>query len=154
MRAIDEKGKHLGLMPIEKALILAKEKGLDVIEIAPQAKPVVVKIASFDKFRYRKEKELKKQFLSQKKTQQLKHVKITPRAALNDLKTKASQAEKFLEQGYKIEINLYFRGREMRNKEWGLSKLNQFLELFSQPFKIIMPAKMIGRNYRIQISKK
>lgn len=117
MRVIDEQGKNLGVLKREDALGLAKEKGLDLIEIAATASPPVARIMSFDKFRYLKEKEDKKQKQAQK-TKELKQVRITPRAAGNDLQVKARMADKFLQDGHRVQINLFLRGREKFNKTW------------------------------------
>jgi len=84
LRVVDETGENLGVMPLEAALKLAMEKGLDLIEIAPMVKPPVARIISFDKFRYQKEKELKKQKATQK-TSELKQIQITAKSAKNDL---------------------------------------------------------------------
>jgi translation initiation factor IF-3 len=126
---------------------------LDLIEIAPTAKPPVARIMSFDKFRYQKEKEEKKQKHGQK-TKELKHVRISPRAALNDLLIKARQAEKFLTLGYRVEINLFLRGREKGNKTWSLQKLREFLDLIKIPHEVTLPPKAGGRGFVTQIAKK
>jgi len=151
---IDDSGAHLGVMPKEAALNLAKEKGLDLIEITPTAQPPIAQIISFDKFRYQKEKEFKKQRLIQKKTAfELKQVRISPRAGKHDLEIKAGLAEKFLETGHKVEILLLLRGREKGNKEWGLLKLQEFLKIIKIPNKITMAPRFIGRGFVVQIIK-
>jgi len=132
---------------------LAQEKGLDLIEIAPNAKPPVARIISFDKFRYQKEKENKKQRQAQK-GKELKHVRITPRAAANDLEIKIKQTEEFLNQGHKVEINLFLRGRERTNKNWNLQKLNEFLTRIKIPHDIIMTPRMGVKGFIVQITKK
>ena len=153
MRVIDEQGKNLGVLKREDAFGLAKEKGLDLIEIAATASPPVARIMSFDKFRYLKEKEDKKQKQAQK-TKELKHVRITPRAAGNDLQVKARMADKFLQDGHRVEINLFLRGREKGNKEWGFMKLREFLEMIKTPYEIVMEPKAGGRGLIAQITKK
>ncbi len=153
LRVIDETGGNLGTMPLEAALKLAQEKGLDLIEIAPTAKPPVAKIISFDKFRYQKEKELKKQKTSQK-TGEMKQVRISARAALNDLQIKTKILEKFLEEGNKVEIMLLLKGREKYNRSWANQKLNEFLKLITIEYKIIMEQRFIGRGLVTQIMKK
>lgn len=153
MRVIDEIGGHLGIMLKEAALNLAQEKNLDLIEIVPSAKPPVAQIISFDKFRYQKEKEFKKQRLAQKKTAELKQVRISPRASHHDLEIKASLIEKFLQAGHKVEINLFLRGREKYNKDWGLLKLREFLKIIKIPHKITLEPKFVGRGFVTQIIK-
>lgn len=150
---IDETGKNLGVVKTEDALRIAKEKWLDLVEIAPNAKPPVAKIISFDKFRYQKEKEEKRQKQALR-SRELKHVRITPRAALNDLQIKARMAEEFLKEGHKVEINLFLRGREKANKEWNFKKINEFLEMIKFPHEISMKPKTGGKGLVAQISKK
>ena len=153
VRVIDDQGENLGVMTKEAALALAIEKGLDLIEIAPNINPPVARIIQFDKFRYQKEKEFKKQRLAQK-AKELKHVRITPRAALNDLEVKVRKAEEFLSEGHKVEINLYLRGREKGNKEWGLRKLDEFLKMIKIPHQVTMEPKWGMRGFTSQITKK
>lgn len=152
MRVIGSDGENIGIMKTETALHLAQEKGLDLVEIAASAVPPVVRIIDFDKFRYQKEKEMKKQRLAQK-VKELKQVRVTPRAGLNDLKIKAKKAGSFLEEGHKVEINLFLRGREKGNKEWGLNKLREFLLLITVPHQVTMEPRWGGRGFSMQIAK-
>lgn len=153
MRVIDAEGKNLGILKREEALEMAKEKGLDLIEISPTAKPPVARIISYDKFRYQEEKKERKQRLTQK-SKELKRVRITPRAAQNDLQIKAHLVEKFLNDGHKVEIDVFMRGREKSNKEWALQKLNDFLQMIKVPYQKTMEVKQGGRGYLTQIIKK
>jgi translation initiation factor IF-3 len=153
LRVVDEKGENLGILKTEEALRLAEEKELDLIEVAPQAKPPVARITSFDKFRYQREKEEKKQRLGEKH-KELKQIRITPRAALNDLQVKAKKTDEFLEEGHKVELNLYLRGREKANKNWGLDRLSDFLKLIKVPYRVTMEPKRGGRGFVMQINKK
>ncbi len=148
-----QSGENLGILPIEKALEMAENESLDLVEIAPDAKPPVVKIISFDKFRYQKEKEEKKQRLAQK-SGELKHVRLSPRVAINDLRVKSSQTEKFLEKDFRVEINLTIKGREKAHKERCLQKLKTFLELIKTPHKITSEPKKSRRGFSVQIIKK
>ena len=150
---IDETGKYIGILSRPAALSLAQEKKLDLIEIAPAAKPPVAQIISFDKFRYQKEKEVKKQQLAQKKTAELKQIRITPRASQHDLEIKTALVEKFLEAGHKVEINLWLRGREKYNKDWGLFKLQEFIKIIKIPIKITLEPRFVGRGFVTQIIK-
>jgi len=152
LRVIDDTGNHVGIMSRDAALSLAKEKGLDLIEIAPTAKPPVAQIISFDKFRYQKEKEYKKQRLAQKAAE-LKQVRISGRAGIHDLEVKARAAEKFLEAGHKVELFLVLRGREKGNRDWGLSKLREFLTIIKIPHKVTLEPRFIGRGFIVQITK-
>ncbi len=153
LRIIGEDGANLGVMERAEAFRRAQERGLDLIEIAPAAKPPVARIMSFDKFRYLKEKEEKQQKRAER-GRELKHVRITYRAAANDLVIRARQAEKFLEEGHKVEVMIAFRGREKGNKEWGLKKLDEFLKTIAVPHQITMPPRWGGWGFTAQISKK
>jgi translation initiation factor IF-3 len=153
LRIVSETGENLGVMPLEAALKLAAEKGLDLIEIAPMVKPPVAKIISFDKFRYQKEKELKKQKALQK-VSELKRVQITARAAKNDLEIRAKKADEFLNEGDKVEIMLVLRGREKYNRIWANQKIDEFMKMITVEYKITMPPKFVGRGIVMQIAKK
>ncbi len=136
-----------------QVLALAQEKDLDLIEIAPMANPPVAKIMSYDKFRYEQAKEEKKQRQAQKQ-KELKQVRITARAAQNDLRIRAEAADKFLTEGHKVEINLALRGREKAHKEWALQKMQEFLSMITVPYALTMAPKPGGRGYVAQIAKK
>ncbi len=153
LRIIDETGQNLGIMPLEAALKLACEKELDLIEIAPAAKPPVAKIISYDKFRYQKEKELKKAKSGQK-TSGLKQIRIGARAARNDLEIRAKKIEEFFKEGNKVEIILILKGREKYMKDWARQKLNEFLSIINTEYKITMEPKFSGKGLMTQITKK
>ena len=153
MRVVDEKGENLGIMPLEAALKLAKEKGLDLIEIAPAAKPPVAKIIDYDKFRYQKEKELKKQKATQK-IGELKQIRISVREAHHDLEVKTKKIEGFLNEGNKVEIVLVLKGREKYLKDWARQKLEEFLKMIAVEYKIAVEPKFGGKGIIIQIAKK
>lgn len=108
---------------------------------------------SFDKFRYQQEKERKKQRLAQK-TDQLKQVRISVRAAANDLAIKAKKVNEFLDDGSKVEIMMILRGREKGNKDWARQKLEEFLKIIDPAHKVTMAIKYTGRGFATQISKK
>ncbi|MBI4119306.1 MAG: translation initiation factor IF-3 [Parcubacteria group bacterium] len=153
LRVIDEAGKNIGILTREEALRMAQEKGLDLIEIAPTAKPPVARIISFDKFRYQKEKELKKQRVSQK-AQALKHIRISGRAAMNDLQMKAEKINEFLNESHPVEIQMVLKGREKANRAWARQKLEQFLKLIDPEYKIMSPIKSGGRGFTVTVVKK
>lgn len=140
-------------MPLEAALKLAEEKNLDLIEIAPHVKPPVAKIISFDKFRYQKEKELKKQKTGQRITE-LKQIRISARAAQNDLDFKAQRVVEFLDQGYRVEIMVVLKGREKYNRSWASHKLNEFLQMIKTEYKSGTEPKFGGRGLMVQIYKR
>ncbi|MDO8557093.1 MAG: translation initiation factor IF-3 [Candidatus Jorgensenbacteria bacterium] len=154
LRVIDEHGANLGILPRDKALTLAREQGLDLVEIAATANPPVAKIISFDKFRYQKEKEEKKLYVAQKKIGELKQIRISPRAAKNDLEIKIKKIGEFLSEGHKIEISIFLRGREKANRDWALQKLNNFLTMIKVPHVVTLSPRPGGRGFVSQIAKK
>ncbi len=150
---IDDEGKSLGKMTKDAAIAAAKEKGLDLIEIAASAKPPVARIMSFDKFRYQQEKKLKKQ-RAQQRGQEMKQVQISIREAAHDLQMKADRVNKFLSEGNQVEIVMTLRGREKANKDFAREKLNEFLKIIDPEHKVIMEPKPGGRGINMQIVKK
>jgi translation initiation factor IF-3 len=151
LRVIGENGENLGVKSKEEALNLAREKNLDLIEIAPQAKPPVAKIYSFDKYRYEKKKESQKE---KKKTKQkeMKRVQITPRSAKNDLEMKAKKVEGFLEDSHRVEVFIFLKGREKANKDFARQKLEDFLGMIEVEYKQTMQPRYTGRGFTTQLS--
>ena len=123
VRLIGQDGEQLGVMPITEAMKLAREAELDLVKIAPTAKPPVCKIIDYGKYRYeqaRKEKEAKKK----QKTIEIKEVRLSPNIDENDLNTKVNAARKFIEKGNKVKVTLRFRGREMAQmSQWSIKLL-------------------------------
>ena len=152
VRVIDESGRNIGVLPIDKALEYARERGLDLIEVASQANPPVARVMSFDKFRYKEEKEARKS--RQHKSKEMKRIRITPRAAKNDLEFKAKKARQFLESGHRLEVNIFLRGREKANKDFAKQKLQEFLEMLGTEYSVAMEPRYSGRGFATQIVKK
>ncbi|OGG37779.1 translation initiation factor IF-3 [Candidatus Jorgensenbacteria bacterium GWA1_54_12] len=153
VRVVDDEEKNLGIMPLAEALKLAEERGLDLVEIAPQAQPPVVRICSFDKLRYREEKEARKK-RGQQKVKDMKHVRITPRAAKNDLEVKARKAREFLEAGHRLEVGIFLRGREKANQDFAKQKLAAFIAMLGEDCVMAVPPRYSGRGFTTQILKK
>ena len=153
VRVIGENGEQLGIMSSRDAYAMAKEAELDLIKIAPTAKPPVCKIADFGKFRYeqiRREKEAKKK----QKITEVKEVRLTPNIDDNDLNTKANQARKFLEHGDKVKATLKFRGREMAHMQSGKEILEAFAKLLEDIATVDKAAKLEGRNMTMFLTQK
>lgn len=140
-------------MTKEAALTLAKEKGLDLIEIAASAKPPVVRLMSFDKFRYQQEKKLKKQ-RAQQKGQEMKQVQISIREATHDLQMKAGRVNEFLKEGHPVEVLITLRGREKGNKDFAKEKLANFIKIIDPEHKVMMAPRVGGRGISTQLIKK
>ncbi len=145
---LDEAGNNLGVLSRDRALELAREKGLDLILISPKAVPPVARILSFDKFRYEKERELKRQ---RKKAPELKRIQIGVKTAKNDLLVRLKKLEEFLEHGHKVEIQMTLRGREKEKRDWAKGKLEEFLGMITTSHKVTQPIKPGGAGLTVQI---
>jgi translation initiation factor IF-3 len=153
IRLIGEDGEQLGVMSAKEALKLAKEAELDLVKIAPTAKPPVCKIIDYGKYRYemaRKEKEAKKK----QKTIDIKEVRLSPNIEENDLKTKVNAARKFIEKGDKVKVTLRFRGREMAHMHASKHILDDFAEQLSDIAVVEKPTKLEGRSMMMFLTEK
>ena len=153
VRLISSEGEQLGVVSINEAREKAEEAGLDLVLIAPTAKPPVCKIIDYGKFRYelaRKDKEAKKK----QKTIEVKEVRLSPNIDTNDLNTKVSSARKFLEKGNKVKVTLRFRGREMARMFKSKYILDDFAEALSDVATIDKPSKAEGRSLVMFLSAK
>ena len=145
VRLIGEDGEQLGVMPARDALQMAKDAELDLVKIAPTAKPPVCKIIDYGKYRYelaRKEKEAKKK----QKVIEVKEVRLSPNIETNDLSTKMGAARKFLEKGDKVKVTLRFRGREMAHMSKSRYILEDFAKELADIAVIDKPSKVEGRS--------
>ena len=150
---IGEDGQQLGIMSAKEAMKLAREAELDLVKIAPNAKPPVCKIIDYGKYRYeqaRKEKEAKKK----QKVIDVKEVRLSPNIEVNDTKTKANMARKFLEKGDRVKVTLRFRGREMAHMASSKHILDDFAEMLSDISVIEKPAKLEGRSMQMFLAEK
>ncbi len=153
IRLIGENGEQLGIMSARDAMKLAREANLDLVKIAPTAKPPVCKIIDYGKYRYelsRKEKEARRK----QKTTEVKEIRLSPNIDTNDLNTKANQARKFLEKGDKVKVSLRFRGREMAHVSSSKQILDDFFEKISDIAVVEKPAKMEGRSMIMFVGEK
>lgn len=136
VQVIDADGKQLGVMPAHEALRLAGDKGLDLVEVGPSAKPPVVRILDYGKYLYQKEKKERGQkSSSHSAAQEVKTVKIGFRTGEHDLQIKADQAVKFLQKGYRVRTELTLRGREKSMADAGRKKLDSFTKLIAHPYE-------------------
>lgn len=139
-------------MSRDAALRMAASQGLDLIEISPNASPPIAKITSFDKYRYEQEKLARKERRAQKSTG-VKQIRITPRAAANDLAIRIRKLEEFLNEGHQVEIMMKLRGREKGNKEWAFQKMKEFLAKITVEYKTMSPPKAGGIGITAHIVK-
>lgn len=145
IRLIGESGEQLGIMSSREALKLAEEAGLDLVKIAPTAKPPVCKIVDYGKYRYelaRKEKDAKRK----QKVIEVKEIRMSPNIDTNDLNTKVGAARKFLEKGNRVKVTLRFRGREMAHMSTSKHILNDFAQMLSDIAVVEKMPKVEGRS--------
>lgn len=140
-------------MPLEAALNLAREKGLDLIEVSAAANPPVARIISFDKFRYLEMKKLKKERAKQG-GQELKQVQLGIGTAKNDLELKARKVEEFLNEKHPVVIVLVLRGREKANKDFARGKLEEFMKFIQVEYQMTMQPRWGMRGLTTQIAKR
>ena len=153
VRLIGEEGEQLGIMSAREAQKLAEEAGLDLVKIAPLAKPPVCKIVDYGKYRYeqaRKDKEAKKK----QKVIDVKEIRLSPNIDTNDLNTKVNAAKKFLSKGDKVKITLRFRGREMAHMNASKHILDDFAEALKDVAVIEKAPKVEGRSMTMFLTEK
>ena len=140
VRLIGPDGAQMGIMSAREAMLKAQEAGLDLVKIAPQAKPPVCKIIDYGKYKYelaRKEKEARKK----QKIIDVKEVRLSPNIDTNDLNTKMNNAKKFIGKGNKVKVTLRFRGREMAHMQQSKHILDDFAQALADVAVIEKPAK-------------
>ena len=155
LRVADEEGNQVGIMRREEALKLAQEKGLDLIEVAPMAKPPVARIMDYGKYLYREEKEWRKQMAKQKKDL-LKIIRLNLNTGLNDMKIKAKKTDEFLNDGLRVQIDLVLKGRAKYQKTFSdlaKKKIEDFLKIIAVPIKIISELKKHPRGWNVAVIK-
>ena len=149
---IDEKGGNVGVVDTQKALEMARVQNLDLVEIAPQAKPPVARIIDFGKYLYQQEKQIKQQKAKQK-TSELKLIKIGMKISDHDALIKIKKLVEFLEDGNKVKIDMFLRGRERANKDFAREKFQHFLSLIQTKYTIEQPMKQLPTGFNMLISK-
>ncbi|MCR2045261.1 translation initiation factor IF-3 [Anaerosalibacter massiliensis] len=145
VRLIDVDGGQVGVVPIKKAIDMAYDKKLDLVKVAPNAKPPVCRIMDYGKYKYemaKKEKEAKKN----QKVINVKEIRLSPSIEDHDLNVKARQAIGFLKDGDKVKVSVRFRGREMGHKDMGREVLGKFTEIVSEVGAVDKKPRMEGRN--------
>jgi translation initiation factor IF-3 len=153
VRVIGEDGTQLGVMPLADAKKLAHDANLDLVKIAPTAKPPVCRIIDYGKFKYeniRKEKEAKKK----QAVTEIKELRLSPNIDTNDLNTKTNAARKFITKGNKVKITLRFRGREMAHMANSKHILDDFAEALSDIAVVDKAPKVEGRSMTMFLAKK
>ena len=153
VRLISNDGEQLGIVSDAQAQKLAAEKNLDLVKIAPQAKPPVCKIMDYGKYRFeqsKREKEAKKN----QRVIEIKEIRLSPNIDVHDFDTKVGHARKFLSAGNKTKVSIRFRGREMTHTDLGLTIMAQFAEKCADIASVEKPAKLEGRQMLMFLAPK
>jgi translation initiation factor IF-3 len=153
VRVIGPDGVQLGIMPIEQALQTAYGLNLDLVEVAPEARPPVCRILDYGKYRYEQSKKAREA----KKKQtiiELKEIKLRPKTEEHDFQFKARHAERFLKEGNKAKITMMFRGREVIRMERGKVLLDRFADVLKDVAVVEQAAKLEGRNMTMILAPK
>lgn len=151
VRVLNDRGEQIGIMPLKEALRRADEEGVDLVEVAPQAKPPVTKIIDFSKFLY----QLKKKKQDEKKgakSSETKQIRFGPFIGEHDLDIKLKKAKEFLEEGNKVKFSVRFTGRQMGHQDIGRQKLDAVIEKLGELAKIEREAKMEGRQMTMMVA--
>jgi len=153
VRLIDDEGEQVGIVKITEALAKAEQAGLDLVEVAPAAKPPVCKIMDFGKYAY----EMSKKDKINKKKQHtivVKEIRMRPKTDVHDLEFKVKHARAFLEQKNKVKFTVQFRGRELAYKEFGEQLLDRVEEMLEDIAKVEVERKFEGRNMTMVMCQK
>ena len=151
VRVISSEGEQLGIMAVEEALAQAEAEGLDLVEVAPNARPPVVRIMDYGKFKY---EEARKARVARKKQHQIqiKEVKFRPGIEPHDFEFKVRHARRFLEEGNKVKATMMFRGRQMAHPELGLEVLRSLAEILDDIGKVEAQPSMEGRTMTMVVA--
>lgn len=153
VRVIGLTGNQLGIMSSAQALQRATEMNLDLVKIAPQAKPPVCKIIDYGKYRFeqaKREKEARKN----QHIVEIKEIRLSLNIDTHDFNTKAGHAQRFLKEGNKVKVSIRFRGREMGHPEQGHAIMKRFAEILADCANVEKPSKMEGRNMLMFLAPK
>lgn len=153
VRLVDEEGQMHGVVALAKALQMAEDAGLDLVEVSPNAEPPVCKILDYGKYKYEQQKKANEARKKQK-TVDVKEVKMSPRIEKNDYDVKMRNAKRFLEQGNKVKVSMRFRGREMAHQEIGRELFAKMVEEFGEDINVELQPKMEGRQMVMIVAPK
>nr|WP_268235905.1 translation initiation factor IF-3 [Kroppenstedtia guangzhouensis] len=153
VRLIDSNGNQLGIQPLREALRLAQEADLDLVNVAPKAKPPVCRIMDYGKYRYEQSKR-EKEARKNQKTIQIKEIRFSPSIEEHDVNTKLRNVKKFLSNGDKVKLTIRFRGREITHQDIGRRILNRMAEEVKEIGDVERYPKMEGRHMIMILSPK
>lgn len=153
LRVISADGEQLGIMSAKEALKIAEDNDLDLVKIAPQAKPPVCKIMDYSKFRYEQAKREKENRKNQKQIE-TKEIRLSVTIDVGDFNTKVNQAKKFLNNGHKLKVSIRLKGRMMAHSELGIDNMKRFAEAVSEEANVDKAPKLEGRQILMFLSPK
>lgn len=155
VRVVDEEGLPLGVMPTDKALATAQERGYDLVEVSPKAKPPVCRLLDYGAFKYQKEKELRTQKAHAKKVD-IKGVRLSVKMGENDFNVRLEQALGFLEGGDKLRIEIRLRGREKAHVDIGKQRIQAFINKLNERYQLYVeqPITAAGGNISAILGRK
>jgi translation initiation factor IF-3 len=154
VRVIDDEAGHVGVMPTEAAIKMAKEKDVDLVVIQPNAVPPIAKIIDFGRYKYEQDKEAQKQKAKQK-TVEVKGIRLSVRIGPHDMEVRKEKAKEFLDEGNKVKVEIILRGREKRFGDLGRSVIDQFIALLNKdvPVKVEVPFARQGGQLTTIVGK-
>ncbi len=148
VRLIGEEGEQLGVVPIQEALRISRERGYDLVEVAPNSMPPVCRVMDFGKYKYQMSKKH-----TARKTIDVKEVKIRPQISEHDLDLKVRNIKRFLGEGDKAKITMYFRGREIIRPEMGMKVFEKITEMLAgEKFSVEQRPKLEGNHITMVVS--
>lgn len=153
VRLVDDEGNQLGVVSRNQAIDLATTKKLDLVNVAPNAKPPVCRIMDYGKYRYEQEKK-EKEARKKQKVINVKELRFSPNIEDHDLNTKANRAIDFLKNGDRVKVSVRFRGREMGHTDLGREVLDKFYDLISEYGVVDKKPKMEGRSLVMFLSQR
>jgi len=153
VRVIDDDGNQLGIMPPQQAIEIARGKGLDLVEIAPQAQPPVCRIINFGKFQYEQKKK-QKEARAKQTFITVKEIKFRPGTDEHDYEFKKNNAARLLHEGDKVKATVHFRGREITHKELGIALLQRLEQDLAEAGTVEVRPKLEGMNMFIMLGPK
>ncbi len=153
VRLIDDEGNQKGIVPTTEAMDMAREAGMDLVEVAPQASPPVCKILDYGKFRFEQEKRIKESRKKQKLIK-IKEIRMQPKIEKHDLDFKSKHVKEFLDEGNKVKVTVRFRGRELAHTELGKKVLEELLLRIEGEYILEKPPAMEGRFMSLVLAPK
>lgn len=153
VRLLDEDGKNLDVIKTPKAIEIAKEKGMDLIEISGKAVPPVARIANYGKFIYALEKKSKEERKTISRKDETKSVRVRPGTSIHDLEMKARTIDKFLGKGYKVQVEVHLRGREKAFQDLAHKKIEELLTHIQEPYRVDKELQKSPRGLSMRLTK-